>query len=251
MNQLNSIIKPIKRFCLSYGYVQTKPCDSIFLILTALLVVACKSPESKSLATNSTIDSLVDKSSSISKDTIVKELNNEFMEFNEVESDGYKFKFGYIKYDEEKFGFSNPGLLQVRKNGRVVLIDSFKGEGEVYMKSHGYHKLSGNKLVFTLNWGTEACDYWQHSRYYTITPEDKVFYLGEYLSASGGDGYASRYFEHIFPEDTAGRIDSLLIVEGIKFHERDQPDLFDTTHILFDGDKYNINKPTNNLEKAR
>jgi hypothetical protein len=208
-----------------------------------LLMLACDSQKAKN--PKSSIDT------QIVKNDTVEENVKEFLELNEVEFDGYKFKYGYEKYNEDSFGFSNPGRLEVLKNERVIFKDSFNGEGELYMKSLGHHDISGNKVFFTLNWGTEACDYAQHSRYYYITPESKVNFVNEYWAMTGGDGYASRYYEHIFPEDSNGAIDSLIILEGIQYHEHDQQDLSDTSYIFFDADKFTISKPTNNLNHAK
>jgi hypothetical protein len=179
------------------------------------------------------------------------QINKKYLEPKEIEFNGFKFRFGYEKYNEEKFGFSNPGFLHVLKNGKVIFKDSFKGEGEIFVESLGYHELSGNKLIFTLNWGTEACDYSQYSRYFYITPENKVHFLNEYWSSTGGDGYASRYYKHILPEDSAGVSNALLIIEGMEFHEHDQPDQSDTTRIAFNGNSYKLIKLTNNLGKVK
>jgi hypothetical protein len=215
-------------------------------------IEACNRPASENTTNASpSINQIEPDDDSLPIETDHKELVEEVLQGKEYEFDGYKFDVGYEKYDEDKFGFSNPGYLRVRKDGEVIFKDSFKGEGEVYVKSYGVHSLSGNKLVFTLNWGTEAHDYIQYSKYYVINSENKVLYLNEYWSQSGGDGYASRYYEHIFPEDSSGVPNSLLIVEGMEFHEQDQPNQSDTTRIAFDGDSFRMVKPTNNLGKVK
>lgn len=174
-----------------------------------------------------------------------------FLVAKELKYKGYTFKFGFTDYDEDKYGFSNPAFLRVIKNEKIIFEDSFKGQGDIYVEPLSVHSLSGNKIVFTLNWGTEACDYNQCSRYYIINDQGKINFLNEYCSISGGDGYASRTFQHIFPEDSAGVKNTLVIVERMLFHEHDQPDLSDTIRILFDGNSFQINKLTNNLEKAK
>lgn len=205
--------------------------------------------EQKNIVSNSkdSVSVIVNTDTNKSENLIEQEL----LESKEISFDGYIFKYGYEKYDEDKFGFSNPGFIEVWRDGSLIFKDSFKGEGEVYIKSLGHHELSGKKLIFTLNWGTEACDYHQHSRYYAITSENRVQYLNEYWSGSGGDGYASRYYQHIFPQDTLGIANCLLIVEGMIFHEHDQPNLSDTTRIFFDLEKIKIDKPTNNMDRVQ
>jgi hypothetical protein len=165
--------------------------------------------------------------------------------------EGFEFKFGYNQYDEDKFGFDNPGYLEISKNGKIIFKDKFKGEGPVYIKSLGYHKLSGNKLLFSLNYGTEACDYVSHERYYVINSNDKISYINHYSAQSGGDGYASFFYDHIFPEDSLGEENTLLIIEGLKFHQHDQDDLFDTTRIYFTNNSFTLKKRTNNIGKAK
>lgn len=215
------------------------------------LVIACNSKQEEA-----TSDLLIDSNIAVlSEDSVTphsfENSDNEYLKPQEIRIDEYTFQCGYEKYNEDSFGFSNPGFLKVIKNGNEIFKDTFEGEGEVYIKSLGHHELSGDKLVFALKWGTEACDYNQYSKYYMITPKDKVYYLKECWSGSGGDGYATRYYLPIFPEDSLGKRDELLIVEGIVFHEKDQPDRSDTTYMYFNGDTYEINKPTNNMDKTK
>jgi hypothetical protein len=165
--------------------------------------------------------------------------------------EGFVFKFGYRQYDEDKFGFSNPGYLQVLKNGKIIFEDIFKGEGEVSVHSLGYHELSGRKLAFKLDYGTNACDYSQTSRYYVIGNDRSITFIKDYWSGVGGDGYASRYYEAFFPEDSLGEHNTLKIVEGIEFLEHDQPDAADTTYVVFEGDRFAVNKPTDNMSKVK
>ena len=225
--------------------------EKIFCWALVLLMVACESSKPESVVSKPIVSKPITKEEILDKGTADNEGYEDYLEPKEIEIDGYTFKVGYDEYDEEKFGFSNPGYLNIIKNEKVIFNDSFMGEGDVYIQSLKHHALSGDKLLFSLNWGTEACDYTQYAKYYTITPEGKVHYLNEYWSFSGGDGYASRYFEHIFPEDSLGKKNALLVVEGMKYHEHDQPDLSDTSRILFSGDKFQIIKKTNNLAKAK
>jgi hypothetical protein len=222
----------------------------LICITTIILLEGCDSRKNETVTNTKNVNEI--RNNSKEKIPNKKVIKNEFLDYKEDTFEGYNFEFGYEKYDEDKFGFENPGFFQIMKNGKVIFKDSFKGEGEVYVKSLGYHDLFGKKLIFTFNWGTEACDYSQHSRYYVITPDSKVDFLKECWSMSGGDGYASRYYEHIFPEESFGMENSLLIVEGMKYHEHDQPDLYDTTSITFSGDQeFGIIKPTNNLDKSK
>ncbi len=223
----------------------------IIWITTVILIGACNNHKNENEASNAKIDNPILKNETVQKETKTKELNNESLEIKEDEFEGYTFRCGYEKYDEDKFGFENPGFLEVFKNDKIIFKDTFKGQGDVYVKSLGYHKLSGNKLIFILNWGTEACDYTHHSKYYVITSDSKIIYLNEYWGMSGGDGYASRFYDHVFPEETLGMTNSILIVEGMKYHEHDQPDLSDTTYISFKGNEFSIIKTTNNLDEGK
>lgn len=158
--------------------------------------------------------------------------------------------FGYLKYDEEKYGFSNPGYFKIYKDKKLIYADSFKGEGDVSVESLGYLDLDGKKLLFRLNYGTEACDYAYTSKYY-VADENKINFLKECYSITGGDQYSSKFYEHILPTDSSGQSNSLLIVEGQIFHEKDQPNRFDTTYIKFTGKQFTILKLTDNLSKVK
>lgn len=160
--------------------------------------------------------------------------------------DGYTFRYGYTAYDD-KYEGSNPGYLEVLKGGKVVFKDIFKGQGEPYLTSLGHHDLDGDKLVFQLHYGIEACDYIQTAQYYLVDGTGKFRYINSYSSASGGDGYASQYFIHIFPTDSLGKPNTLTTVEGIHYHEHDEPDVADTTHIVFAGNSFKLNKLSNDL----
>lgn len=199
-------------------------------------VLETKMPSPNDTLTGGTHDNVKDYSS--------------FLEARVEELEGYTFRYGYTAYDEEKYSLSNPGYLEVIKDGRVVFKDSFKGNDEPYITSLGYHNLDGNKLIFRLNYGTEACDYVQTSRYYVVNNDSSFRYIKSYSSFTGGDQYASQYFSHFFPEDTLGKPNTLTIVEGIAYHEHDKPDVADTTRIIFKGNTFTIRKLSDNLTKA-
>jgi len=173
-----------------------------------------------------------------------------FLVPHEERLEGYTFKYGYTAYDEEKYGFSNPGYFEVLKGGSVIFKDAFKGEGEPYITSLGRHSLDGDKLVFQLHYGTEACDYTHTARYYVADAVGNFRFIKDYSSFTGGDQYASRYFMHILPKDSLGKPNTLTIVEGITYHEHDQPDRADTTHVVFSGSNFKVIKLSDNLSKA-
>lgn len=162
----------------------------------------------------------------------------------------YKVEYGYSKYDEEKFGHSNPGYMRVLKGDSLIFEDSFKGEGTVFFESFGYQELAGKKLVFALTNGTEACDYYSFSRYY-VSFGDKFYFLKTVTSFTGGDQYSSLFYDHIFPQDSAGIQNSILLVEGQVFYEHDQPDRSDTTLIHFTDHDFTMTKLTDNLSKVK
>jgi hypothetical protein len=178
------------------------------------------------------------------------EIDSTLLEPHTTSIEGYKIVYGYKAYNEDKYGFQNPGYMRVFKGETLVYEDSFKGEGPVMVTSQGYHNLSGQKLLFALNYGTEACDYTNTIKYYVVI-DGKVQFLKAFDAITGGDGYSSISYNTIFPTDSAGKVDAILVVEQHFFHEHDQPDLFDTNYITFTGDKFSINKPTNNLAKAK
>ncbi|KOS06576.1 hypothetical protein AM493_11430 [Flavobacterium akiainvivens] len=161
--------------------------------------------------------------------------------------EGYVFRYGYTAYDEEDG--SNPGYLEVLKGGKVVFKDAFKGEGYINITPLGHHDLDGDKAVFVMQYGIEACDYPSTGRYYVVDGAGKFSFINSYWAATGGDLYASRYYSHIFPTDSLGKPNTLTIVEGMAYHERDQPDVADTTHIVFAGNSFKLDKLSNDLGK--
>lgn len=156
---------------------------------------------------------------------------------------GYDFEFGYTKFDPESF--ENPGYLRVLHHGETVFSDKFEGEGEVFVESLGFHALSGKKLVFTLNYGTAACDYTQSTLYYAIDSNHRVKFLKECYASCGGDGYACHIFKHIFPGDSLGKPNTIFFAEGFVYNEHDQEDQIDTTRITFSKNAFKVKKLTN------
>jgi len=217
----------------------------LILLLALSAMVACNKNESKDTAEQQ-VNKHKETQYKNAVDTEEDSGYDEYLTPHEEVFKAYTFKFGYEKYDDE---FSNPGYLQVLKNGKILFKDTFKGEGEVHMHPLGYHDLSGKKLVFELGYGIDACDYTQTSRYYVIDANDRVQFIKDYWSGSGGDGYSTRYYNAIFPKDSLGKANTLTIVEGITFHEHDQPDWADTTHVIFSENTFSIKKISNNLDK--
>ena len=161
--------------------------------------------------------------------------------------EGYVFRTFYTSYDQYKYGLSNPACLEVYRNDELLFKENFKAYDELSLVSKGYHNLGGKKLIFTLEYGTEANDYIRASRYYAISDNHTVVFLRQLWSSSSD--YANRYFEHVFPEDTSGFPDRLMIVEGLSFKEKDLPNRYDTTHIDFSKSGFAVKKLSNRLEK--
>lgn len=228
--------------------------NSVILTIFLTLLFACSQtdPKHDNSVDNVTSDTTnnVHSVNSLTSDTSSNNQLSELTNPHEDKIEGYTFKYGYSRYDEEKYGFNNPGFLNIYKDDKLVYSDSFKGEGPVGIESLGHYDLDGDKLVFRLNYGTEACDYAYTSKYYFLD-KDKFNFLKECYSITGGDQYSSRFYEHIFPEDSLGKPNTILIVEGQIFHEKDQPDRFDTTFIKFEDKKFKITKLTDNLSKVK
>ena len=218
---------------------------SAFIVL--LFAISCNDNASQQNENNSNTPA---KKFTNSRDNIKDADNISMTQAHEMIVGKFKIVYGYLKYDENEFGFSNPGYMHIFKGNQLIFEDSFQGEGPVYVESLGYQELAGKKLVFKLNHGTDACDYTSYARYY-VSFDNKIYFLNEYFNSTGGDQYASHFYEHILPKDSAGIANYILIVEGLIFHEHDQPNLFDTTYIKFSDKKFNISKPTNNLDKAK
>lgn len=161
---------------------------------------------------------------------------------------GYQFEYGYTDYNEEEYGFQNPGYLRVFQKEKLIFSGKFEGEGEVNVKSLGTHNLGGKKLVFTLNYGTPACDYNSVSKYYVFKTNQQVAFLKECYASCGGDGYACHIFNPIFPEDSLGKPNTISFVEGYVYNEKDQPDKIDTTQIIFSNNAFKIKKPVKKEE---
>jgi hypothetical protein len=216
---------------------------ALFILPLYLLQSCGKEPEQQPTAAVAKETKAPEKS----KDT-PNEAFAEYLIPQQETLEGYTFRYGYTAYTEDEG--SNPGYLEVLKNGKVVFKDTFEGAGEPHITALGHHNLNGDKLVFQLNYGIEACDYNQTAQYYVVDGTGKFHYINSYWSGTGGDLYATRYFTHIFPADSLGKPNTLTIVEGITYHEHDQPDVADTTHIVFAGNSFKLNKLSDNLGKA-
>lgn len=220
--------------------------------LTALLLFSCgNSPEKdKNLKEKETITASTNqKEAEKPADAQSQPEDNELQEYyqsllvpGKTTIGNYELKYGYIAYNEEKYGFQNPGYLQVYSKGKLIFKDHFKGEGAIYLKSLGYHQLSGKKLVLVLHYGTEACDYSQVARYYTVDPNQKVSFLRECYSSCGGDGYSCHIYDQIFPEDSLGVTNSILFIEGYTYLEHDEEDQIDTTKMTFTSGGFSTKK---------
>ncbi len=158
---------------------------------------------------------------------------------------GYRVEFAYSAYDEEKYGFKNPGFLKVYKNNKMIFSDVFLGDNELSVLRLK-NQNDKNRIFFTLNWGVEACDYVQTSRFYCITADDKVHKLGDHWAMTTGDGYSSRNYDYFFSQDNH----NLMVVESLFFHEHDQKDLSDTIVYTFEEDKFKGRRLSNHLKSA-
>jgi hypothetical protein len=181
------------------------------------------------------------------EDTLSREREAMMMPHMDV-IDDYVFKYGYTSFDLQAPVMRNDAFLEIYKNDSLIYTDSFPAEGYISMDTLGYHNVSGNKFFFALKHGFNACDYTQSSRYYFVAPEGNAFYLSEYNTFCGGDGYSCIGFEHFFPAEKNYSKDAITIVEKITYNERDQHDLVDTTSICFTGNAFNISKLTHHLD---
>ena len=159
---------------------------------------------------------------------------------------GYRVEFAYSAYNEEKYGFQNPGFLKVYKNNKMIFSDVFYGDNELYILPLENLNTDKDKIFFTLNWGLEACDYVQTSRFYCITADDKVHKLGDHWAMSTGDGYSSRNYDYFFSQDNH----NLMVVESLFFHEHDKKDLSDTIVYTFEEDKFKVRRLSNHLKST-
>lgn len=219
-----------------------------YLMLFLFFAMACNDAKPADTVAKPTGTSVVPKEQNAEEDQLEGKFTT--LLHHQETFGGYTFKFGYEQYDEDKFGFDNPGYLKVFKGDKLIFKDKFEGEGEVSLKLLGYHDLSGKKLLFELYYGTEACDYVQTSSYYVVDANDTIRFLKNFWSATGGDHYTTRYYKTIFPKDTFGVPNTFKIVEGMVFHEHDQPDVADTTYIVFEDNRFSLSKPTDNLSKV-
>lgn len=84
----------------------------------------------------------------------------------------FEVKYGYLENDEDKNEWKNLGFLEVYKNLKLIYQEKFKGYDELFIHNLGHHLLYKNKIIFKLDYGTEACDYAHSSRYYYISEND-------------------------------------------------------------------------------
>lgn len=157
----------------------------------------------------------------------------------------YKIEFAYTAYNEEKYGFQNPGYLKVYKNNKMIFSDVFLGDNELTVLQLK-NQDDKDPIFFTLNWGVEACDYVQTSRFYCITANDKVHKLGDHWASSTGDGYSSRNFDYFISQDNG----NLTVVESLFYHKHDKKDLSDTIIYTFEEDKFKVHRLSNHIKSG-
>jgi hypothetical protein len=176
--------------------------------------------------------------------------NSKIIESNpfsrETDIEGFKIKTGYVKYDKSKSPFKNPAFIQILKDNKLIYSNSFTAYDELYVDSKGFHNLAGNKLVFTINYGGEACDFNQGIRYYSIDQNNKVFFLKEFSSQF--TDYASLSIESIFPKDKNGAKNCLKIVENLSYNESNESSVIDTSIFSFSNNKIDFKKLSNNIK---
>jgi len=228
----------------------------IFIFQLSLFLISCKNDGGKEkivgeLSTAPTYEPIDSLQAIHTKDALEDEqaYNEQMLVQKQTTLGNYTFKYGYTKYNDDKYGWTNPATLEVLNKGRLIFTDtSIKGYEELNIVSSGYHDLNGKSLVFRLDYGLQACDYMTASRYYVIMPDgDLIYFIGEYHSSSGDAAGTS--YKTIFPEEANGQQNSMLIVESLNYKEGNEPDEFDTTDVYFIEGDVGVRKLSNHIHK--
>jgi hypothetical protein len=193
------------------------------IVLLLLVLISCKS-NTKIKTKENTYDDSLNKPEEVIQSF---DYNGVFSK-KDTNLYGYHFVFGYHQYDEEKFGFSNPGYLNIYKNEELIFTDNFEAYEELSIKTYGFHNFEKQILIFSLNWGLEACDYINPSLFYGIG-NLKVYKIEEFYRQS--TDYASKFYEIIYPEDPNGIKNILTVIDKINYPSGEEPNKRDTLYF--------------------
>jgi hypothetical protein len=193
------------------------------IVLLLLVLVSCKSNTRIKTKENNHSESL-NKPEKVLQSF---DYNGVFSK-NDTNLFGYQFVFGYHQYDEDKYGFSNPGYINIYKNGELIFTDNINAYEELSIKTYGFHNFEKQMLIYSLNWGLEACDYINYSLYYGIS-DLKVYKIEEFYTQS--TDYASKYYEIVYPEDINGIKNILTVIDKIDYPSGEEPNIRDTLYF--------------------
>jgi hypothetical protein len=143
---------------------------------------------------------------------------------------------GYIEYDEEKFGFSNPAYIKVLVNNSLIYDSLFKGYENIRLNLLHSENFDGKIDFFTLEYGLEACDYINIEHLYFLNDYHFSF-IGEFTYQS--TDYASRYPEYYFPSDSGGKFNQIIVIDKIDYRTKEEPNIRDTIIYEYIDQKFN------------
>ncbi|MCP4761914.1 MAG: hypothetical protein GY870_09030 [archaeon] len=142
---------------------------------------------------------------------------------------------GYKIYSDDEFEFNNPAYLKVFKNNSLIFNDSFSGYEEIRFNDFSGCLLNDSISFFSLTYGTEACDFINPSRLYYVINE-KIGFIEEFYSQS--TDYASKSTEFVFPTDSGGLRNHIVVIEKIDYRTDEEPNKADTSFYKYKGDKF-------------
>lgn len=146
--------------------------------------------------------------------------------FRTADQNSIDFFSGYEEYDEDKYGFQNPAYLRAFIDEELVFQETFEAYESHWMNSAGSYVFADTLNFFKLNYGLEAHDYVVAERLIAIS-NNSIQTVCEYDFQS--TGYASRFPEYVYPSDSGGVNNTIILINRVVYRTGEEPNLADTT----------------------
>jgi len=146
--------------------------------------------------------------------------------FRTADQNSIDFFSGYEEYDEDKYGFQNPAYLKTFIGGELVFQETFEAYESHWMNTAGTYEFKDTLNFYKLNYGLEAHDYIVAERLVAVSNKN-VQTVCEYDFQS--TDYASRFPEYVYPSDSGGINNTIIVINRVVYRTGEEPNLADTT----------------------
>ncbi|CAM1363509.1 protein of unknown function [Tenacibaculum soleae] len=160
---------------------------------------------------------------------------NFYYSFLDLEKRKIEFFTGYTSYNEEENGYNNPAYIKVFIENYLVYNELFEAYEDIRILKMGTYNFMEKLDFYSIEYGLEAHDYLNFQRLFFI--KNKSFnYIDEFTSQS--TDYASRYTEFLFPTDSSGIKNQIIVLDKIDYHTEEEPNRRDTLYYKYDGTEF-------------